>query len=80
MKPHPEPLRLALRQMELDPEACVYVGDSPQDVEMARRAGVRAIGVLGPFPTEKRLRAAKPEFLMDSLEELPDLLKKLSRG
>jgi pyrophosphatase PpaX len=80
MKPHPEPLRLALRQMELDPAACVYVGDSPQDVEMARRAGVRAIGVLGPFPTEKRLRAAKPEFLMDSLEELPDLLKKLPRG
>lgn len=79
-KPHPEPLRLALRQMKLDPAACVYVGDSPQDVEMARRAGVRAIGVLGPFPTEKRLRAAKPEFLMESLEELPDLLKKLLCG
>ncbi len=78
-KPHPEPLRLALRQMELDPSACVYVGDAPQDVEMARRAGVRAIGVLGPFPTERRLRAAKPEFLMGSLEELPDLLKKLLR-
>jgi HAD superfamily hydrolase (TIGR01509 family) len=80
MKPHPEPLRLALRQMKLDPAACVYVGDSPQDVEMARRAGVRAIGVLGPFPTEKRLRAAKPEFLMESLEELPDLLNKLLYG
>jgi len=34
-KPHPEPLRLALRQMELHPSACVYVGDAPQDVEMA---------------------------------------------
>jgi HAD superfamily hydrolase (TIGR01509 family) len=67
-KPHPEPLRLALRKMKLDPSACVYVGDAPQDVEMARRAGVRAIGVLGPFPTEKRLRAAKPEFLIASLE------------
>ena len=78
-KPHPEPLRLALRKMKLDPSACVYVGDAPQDVEMARRAGVRAIGVLGPFPTEKRLRAAKPEFLMDSLEELPDLLTTLLR-
>jgi pyrophosphatase PpaX len=76
-KPHPEPLRLALQQMKLDPSACVYVGDASQDVEMAQRAGVRAIGVLGPFPTEKRLRAAKPEFLMGSLEELPDLLKKL---
>lgn len=78
-KPHPEPLRLALRQMQLLPSACVYVGDAPQDVEMARRAGVRAIGVLGPFPTEKRLRAARPEFLISSLEELPDILKKLVR-
>jgi HAD superfamily hydrolase (TIGR01509 family) len=76
-KPHPEPLRFALRQMDLDPSACVYVGDAPQDVEMARRAGVRAIGVLGPFPTEKRLRAAHPEFLIDSIEELPDVVKKL---
>ena len=78
-KPHPEPLRLALRQMKLDPPACVYVGDAPQDVEMARRAGVRAIGVLGPFPTEKRLRAARPDFLMVSIDELPDVLKKLLR-
>jgi HAD superfamily hydrolase (TIGR01549 family) len=78
-KPHPEPLRLALRQMELPPSACVYVGDSSQDVEMAQRAGVRAIGVLGPFPTEKRLRAARPEFLIDSIRELPDVLKKLLR-
>ena len=78
-KPHPEPLRLALRRMELDPSACVYIGDAPQDVEMARRAGVRAVGVLGPFPTEKRLRAAKPEFLIGSLQELPDVLKKLLR-
>jgi len=76
-KPHPEPLRLALRQMQLDPSACIYVGDAPQDVEMARRAGVRAIGVLGPFPTEKRLRASRPEFLIGSIEELPDVLKRL---
>jgi HAD superfamily hydrolase (TIGR01509 family) len=78
-KPHPDPLRLAMRQMHLDPSACVYVGDAPQDVEMARRAGVRAIGVLGPFPTERRLRAARPEFLIGSIEELPDVLKRLLR-
>jgi phosphoglycolate phosphatase-like HAD superfamily hydrolase len=44
---------------------------------MARRAGVRAIAVLGPFPTEKRLRAAKPELLLESIEELPDVLERL---
>jgi HAD superfamily hydrolase (TIGR01549 family) len=78
-KPHPGPLRLALRQMELHPSLCVYVGDAPQDVEMAKRAGVCAIGVLGPFPTEKRLRAARPEFLIGSIEELPDVVMKLLR-
>jgi HAD superfamily hydrolase (TIGR01549 family) len=76
-KPHPAPLRLALRQMGLKPVACVYVGDSPNDLEMARRAGVRAIGVLGRFPTEKGLRAAKPEMLLESLMELPEALERL---
>jgi HAD superfamily hydrolase (TIGR01549 family) len=76
-KPHPAPLRLALQQMELGPACCAYIGDAPQDVEMARRAGVLAIGVPGPFPTEKRLRAARPDFLIGSLDELPDVLKRL---
>lgn len=79
-KPHPAPLRLALKKMALDARCCVYVGDAPQDVEMARSAGVLAIGVLGPYPTEKRLRAAQPEFLLGSLEELPDILDRLRNG
>src|SRR5262249_28214512 len=76
-KPHPAPLRLALRQMGMHPSVCVYVGDSHHDVEMARKAGVRAIGVLGRFPTEEYLRAAKPEVLLNSLLELPEALASL---
>lgn len=77
-KPHPAPLRLALHHMGLGPADTVYVGDSPEDLEMARRAGVRAaIAVLGPFPTEQRLRAAKPDLLLDSIEELPAALARL---
>jgi HAD superfamily hydrolase (TIGR01509 family) len=76
-KPHPAPLRLALQQLCLKPSACVYVGDSPEDLEMAKRAGVRAIAVLGPFPTEKRLRAARPDFLLESIRELPETLNRL---
>src|SRR5580692_7432171 len=76
-KPHPAPLRLALERLSLGPSSCVYVGDSPEDLEMAKRAGVRAIAVLGPFPTEKRLRAAQPDFMLESIRELPELLKRL---
>lgn len=78
-KPHPAPLRLALKQMSLNPAACVYVGDSPHDLEMSERAGVRAIGVIGSFPTEAGLRAAKPEFLLNSLKELLAVLKSLEK-
>jgi HAD superfamily hydrolase (TIGR01509 family) len=76
-KPDPAPLQMALRQMAIEPAECVYVGDTPEDVEMARAAGVCAIAVLGPFPTEKRLRAARPEFLLDDLRKLPGLLREL---
>jgi phosphoglycolate phosphatase-like HAD superfamily hydrolase len=76
-KPHPAPLRLALKQMRLKPSACIYVGDAPHDLEMARRAGVRGIAVLGRFPTEKSLRAAQPEFLLESITDLPRVLARL---
>jgi pyrophosphatase PpaX len=76
-KPHPAPLQLALRRMRLDPADTVYVGDAPEDLQMARSAGVRAaIAVLGAFPTEKRLRAAKPDALLESIQELPEVLER----
>jgi phosphoglycolate phosphatase len=73
-KPHPAPLQRALKRLRAEPEECVYVGDAPEDIEMARRAGVRAIGVLGPFPTAERLRGAKPELLLKSIRDLPRYL------
>ena len=76
-KPDPAPLRLAMRHMDLRPSEAVYVGDSPEDLQMARSAGVRAVAVLGPFPTERALRAARPEVLLQSIEELPAALRNL---
>jgi len=77
-KPHPGPLNFALQCIGLQAAHCVYVGDSPEDVQMAKSAHVRVIGVLGPFPTEKRLRASKPDLLLASIAELPAALKQLA--
>ena len=76
-KPHPAPLKLALDQIGLAPEECVYVGDTAEDVEMSRRAGVRPIGVLGPFPTAERVRAARPDAILNSIRELPRYLHRI---
>jgi phosphoglycolate phosphatase-like HAD superfamily hydrolase len=67
-KPHPAPLRMALEKLRAPPLASVYI-------EMAHRAGVRAIGVLGGSPVPERLRAAAPDALIETIRDLPALLK-----
>jgi phosphoglycolate phosphatase len=60
--------------MKMRVEDCVYVGDAPEDMEMARRAGVRSIGVIGPFPSARRIRAARPDVLLTSILDLPGVI------
>jgi phosphoglycolate phosphatase-like HAD superfamily hydrolase len=63
--------------LRLEPKDCVYVGDTREDVLMARRAGVRTIGVLGPFPTARKLKLARPDVLLESLQQLPETLLRM---
>lgn len=77
-KPHPAPLRKAMQCLGVKPTDCVYVGDTPEDIEMARRARVRCIGVIGPFPSSARLDAAHPGVLIHSIGELSKLLVPVS--
>ena len=74
-KPHPAPLRMALERLRALPQSSVYIGDAPEDVEMAHRAGMRAIGVLGGSPVPERLRAASPDAMIETIRELPALLR-----
>jgi phosphoglycolate phosphatase-like HAD superfamily hydrolase len=68
-KPHPEGLLIALDRLRLMPEAVAYVGDSPEDVEMARAAGVFAVGIPGAFPNRQALSDSRPDLLVPSLQE-----------
>lgn len=72
-KPHPLQLQLAIRRLGLEPSACIYVGDAPEDVQMARRAGVAVVGVLQHSPVPERLRASRPNALIKTISSLPQL-------
>jgi len=73
-KPDPEALMLALRRLGVTPGRAAYVGDSPEDIEMARAAGAWSIGVPGGFPNAGALERARPDLLADSLAEAVDAL------
>lgn len=69
-KPHPEALLRCLAQLGVAPQDAVYVGDSAEDIEMARAAGVYSIAVPGPYPNRESLLAAGADLLLGSLREL----------
>ncbi len=44
-KPHPEPLLEACRQIDCDPETCVYIGDAQKDIQAGMAAGMTTLAV-----------------------------------
>lgn len=66
-KPHPDPLLLALDRLALAPQDAAYVGDSPEDVLMAKAANVYAVAVPGAYPNRDALRDAMPDLHADDL-------------
>lgn len=68
-KPHPDALLLALERLGVDGRHAAYVGDSPEDMEMARAAGVYAVGVPGGFPNREALKLAPSDVLAEDLDE-----------
>ena len=68
-KPHPAALRLCLSRLDVAAGDAVYVGDSPEDVEMARAAGVYAVAVPGGYPNRDALAASRPDAVHASVRE-----------
>jgi phosphoglycolate phosphatase len=68
-KPDPEPLLAALERLRVHPAESAYVGDSPEDVTMAKSAGAFAVGIPGGFPNREALAASRPDVLVPSLHE-----------
>ncbi|OGL34622.1 hypothetical protein A3F65_00805 [Candidatus Saccharibacteria bacterium RIFCSPHIGHO2_12_FULL_47_16b] len=74
-KPHPEGLLKALESLNAEPKKAAMLGDSVYDVEAGKNAGVAlTIGITHGFGTRESLEDAKPDFIVDSLAEIPPIL------
>lgn len=69
-KPHPEGLTRAIRDMNVNPSQCVYVGDAPEDIEMGRRGNVMTVGVRSDYPSSARLLTANPDLYLERIADL----------
>lgn len=73
-KPHPEGLLLCLDRLGVRAGDAVYVGDSPEDVAMARSAGVYSVAVAGTYPNRDALLASPAHVFAPSLRDVAALV------
>jgi phosphoglycolate phosphatase len=69
-KPHPSMILQAMAEAGADPAETVMVGDTTYDIEMARNAGVRGIGVGWGYHQPERLLAAGAAMVAQSSMDL----------
>lgn len=74
-KPHPESVHITLDQLKIDLSDAVVIGDSIFDLDMAKNAGVDAIGVTTGLHNKEMLAKSEPLHIVEGLHEvLPIIL------
>lgn len=79
-KPDPLPLLHACRHFDITPDHGVLVGDSANDVQAARAAGMPVICVSYGYNHGQDVRGLNPDAVIDSLEDLPQYLRPLAEN
>lgn len=67
-------IKKALKQAQLEADSAVYIGDEIRDVEGAAKAGVDVVVVSWGYNSKDSLEKNNPDIIVDSPNELLDLL------
>ena len=76
-KPHPSMITTAMTDVGAPPHRTVMIGDTTYDIEMARAAGVGAIGVTWGYHAAELLLASGAHRLVDDYAALPDAIERV---
>ena len=69
-KPFPDPILWAARQMDVQPEACLMVGDTSVDMCAGRAAGAQKVGVLCGFGERAELQKYSADLILTTTPDL----------
>jgi len=73
-KPHPESVHFIVNKLDIPHHEVVVIGDSSYDLQMARNAGVDAIGVTTGIHTREILAQSEPLHIVDGLDQVLPLI------
>jgi phosphoglycolate phosphatase-like HAD superfamily hydrolase len=64
----------AAKEMNVDPKACLMIGDTTEDIHAGRAAGAHTVAVLSSFEEAPELGAAGADIVLPSVVSLPAVL------
>ncbi|NHI03082.1 hypothetical protein DYY67_0203 [Candidatus Nitrosotalea sp. TS] len=67
-------LKKLMKEKTIPHKDPIYVGDEIRDIEAAKKAGVRVIGVSWGYNTRTALQKANPDYIVEKPEELQDII------
>ncbi len=73
-KPEPDIYLKGAELLGEKPEDCLVVEDAPSGIQAAHAGGIRAAGIASSFSAQELTRQASPEYLIDTLSQLLELL------
>lgn len=73
-KPEPDIYLKGAELLGEKPEDCLVVEDAPSGIQAAHAGGIRAAGIASSFSAQELTRQANPEYLIDRLSQLLELL------
>lgn len=78
-KPDPTAALMAMEELGVTPEECVFIGDSGMDVATAVNSGAVPVGEIWGFRKEDELLANGAKYIISKPDELLDIIKELNK-
>ncbi|MBN2570941.1 MAG: HAD family hydrolase [Ignavibacteriales bacterium] len=75
VKPSPIPLLQICDEFKIQPENTIIIGDAEIDVQCGKNAGAVTCAVTFGYRTKEKLLSENPDFIIDNLLEIDQLLK-----
>ncbi len=77
-KPDPTLTLNTVASLKVNPDECVFIGDSGVDMKTATNSGIKSIGVLWGFRTKEELLENNANYLAAFPEEIIDIIKEIN--
>lgn len=73
-KPNPDTLIEIIKHIEIDKKDCIYIGDTEIDIQVAKNAHMKSLGVLWGFRNKEHLEKSGADFLAENTDELIEIV------